>query len=51
LRGKGGIWNNKFVTAQVTTFGNYAVVLDTVHPVVVIDYVPEDMNSYRCGVI
>lgn len=47
LKGRGGNWNNKFVSAQVPTFGDYTVVLDTVPPVVVKDYVPADMNSYR----
>ena len=51
LKGRGGNWNNKFVSAQVPTFGDYTVVLDTTPPEVVKDYVPADMNSYRGGVI
>lgn len=51
LKGRGGIWNKKMVTAQVPTFGDYTLVLDTVAPEVVKDYVPADMNSYRGAVI
>jgi murein DD-endopeptidase MepM/ murein hydrolase activator NlpD len=51
IKGRGGIWNNKFVSAQVSVFGDYAVMLDTTPPVVVKDYVPADMNSYRGAVI
>lgn len=51
LKGRGGIWNKKMVTAQVPTFGDYTLVLDTVSPEVVKDYVPADMNSYRGAVI
>lgn len=51
LKGRGGVWKNKYVSAQVPTFGDYTVVLDTVAPEVVKDYVPADMNSYRGAVI
>ncbi|MBL0104381.1 MAG: hypothetical protein IPP51_11890 [Bacteroidetes bacterium] len=51
LKGRGGVWNGKFLSAQVPTFGDYTIVLDTVPPTVVKDYVPADMNSYRGAVI
>lgn len=51
LRARGGMWNGKFVSAQVSTFGDYALMYDTVPPTVVKDYVPADMNSYRGGVV
>ena len=51
LKGRGGNWNNKFVSTQVSVFGDYTIVLDTTPPVVVKDYVPADMNSYRGAVI
>ena len=51
LKGRGGNWNGKLVSAQVPTFGDYAVVLDTTPPSVIKDYVPADMNSYRGALI
>ena len=51
LKGRGGKWNGKFLSADVPTFGDYTIVLDTTPPTVVKDYVPADMNSYRGAVI
>ena len=51
LKGRGGEWKGKFVSAEVPTFGDYTLVYDTVPPSIEKDYVPADMNSYRGGVI
>ena len=51
LKGRGGEWKGKFMSAEVPTFGDYTLVYDTVPPAIEKDYVPADMNSYRGGVI
>lgn len=45
----GGEWRGEFLQANTRKFGNFAILLDTVPPVLTKEYVPADMNSYRGG--
>jgi hypothetical protein len=47
----GNLWNDKFLTAKTYEFGNFAIVLDTVPPMVEKYYVPADMNTMYGGVV
>ena len=51
LKSVGGIWNEKFLTAKTYEFGNFAIILDTVPPVVEKYYVPAEMNTMYGGVV
>lgn len=51
LRSCGGLWNGKFLTAKTYDFGTFAIILDTVPPVVEKYYVPAEMNTMFGGVV
>jgi hypothetical protein len=51
LEGVGNLWNDKILTAKTYEFGNFAIVLDTVPPMVEKYYVPADMNTMYGGVV
>lgn len=51
MKGRGGVWSGKMVSAQVPSFGDYTLVMDTIAPEIEKLYVPADLNSYRGGVI
>lgn len=40
----GGTWNNGFITADVTLFGDYAVAADTIPPVIIPDGLSQDAD-------
>ena len=47
----GGLWNDKFLTAKTNDFGTFAIILDTVPPVLEKYYEPATMNSMYGGVV
>ncbi|MBK9525495.1 MAG: M23 family metallopeptidase [Bacteroidetes bacterium] len=44
-------WNGAFLSAKSRSFGDFAVLLDTIPPQLVKEYVPADLNSSRGAVI
>ncbi len=48
---EGGEWKGEFLTAKPKHFGTFAMVLDTVPPTIIKEYVPADMNTYRGGIV
>ncbi|HRH66455.1 MAG TPA: M23 family metallopeptidase [Bacteroidia bacterium] len=44
-------WNGPFLTCKSKTFGDFAIRLDTLPPVLAKEYVPADLNSSRGAVI
>lgn len=51
LKSWGGKWNGKFLSANVRSFGDFVIAVDTVGPKVEKDYVPADMNTVYGGVV
>lgn len=47
----GGEWNGEFLSAQCRSFGNFAIAIDTIPPVLEKYYIPSDMENLYGGSI
>ncbi len=51
LTSKGGLWNDKLLTAKTREFGTFVIILDTVPPTIEKYYVPAEMNTMYGGCV